>query len=166
MTGKQHMAMSVGGGLGVAVGGAMAIKTEPIGFLLAAIGCLVGVFFTPDHDVDSGNYTNLIFRSVKLDWIWKPFWTPYRKAFRHRSVWSHGPVLSTIIRVIYLCLPAIVLLLHEDRMPNVLSVILAQIIAVGWWVVIGGLIYLLGVNAIWLAVGMMYSDLLHWLGDR
>lgn len=166
MTGKQHMAMSVGGGLGLAVGGGMADHANAYSYLLAAIGCLVGVFFTPDHDVDGGNYTNLIFRSIHMDWLWGPFWIPYRKAFRHRSIWSHGPLISTIVRILYLCFPLLVLILHEDRMPNPLSVILAQMIAVGWWVVIGGMIYLLGVNAVWLAVGMLYSDLLHWLGDK
>jgi uncharacterized metal-binding protein len=31
-------------------------------------------------------------------------WRPYQKAIKHRSIWSHGPILGTIGRILYLSL--------------------------------------------------------------
>jgi uncharacterized metal-binding protein len=29
-------------------------------------------------------------------------WRPYQKAIKHRSIWSHGPIIGTIGRILYL----------------------------------------------------------------
>ncbi len=29
-------------------------------------------------------------------------WKPYQKAIKHRSIWSHGPLIGTIGRILYL----------------------------------------------------------------
>jgi uncharacterized metal-binding protein len=55
-----------------------------------------GLMFGPDLDIYSQQYK----RWGGLRWIW----LPYRRMFRHRSFFSHGLIIGTIIRVIYLLL--------------------------------------------------------------
>ncbi|WP_176397753.1 metal-binding protein [Bacillus cereus] len=50
-------------------------------------------FFGPDLDLRSRPYR----RWKKLRFIWKPYQT-----FKHRSVWTHGYVISDLIRYAYL----------------------------------------------------------------
>lgn len=52
-----------------------------------------GLMFGPDLDTMSRQYTR---------WGWfRVFWYPYRVVLRHRSRWSHGLTLGTLIRVLY-----------------------------------------------------------------
>ncbi|NJL48265.1 MAG: metal-binding protein [Leptolyngbyaceae cyanobacterium SM2_5_2] len=61
--------------------------TVCLGFLLA--GWLLG----PDLDIHSVQYKR---------WGWfRWIWLPYRGSLRHRSPWSHGPLLGTVVRVLY-----------------------------------------------------------------
>jgi len=63
--------------------------------LLLAGGYLFsGLMFGPDLDTHSSQYR----RWGWLRWIW----LPYRRAMRHRSLWSHGIVIGTIGRILYL----------------------------------------------------------------
>jgi uncharacterized metal-binding protein len=55
-----------------------------------------GLMFGPDLDVYSHQYK----RWGLLRWIW----LPYRRSMRHRSFWSHGPIVGTVVRVVYLFL--------------------------------------------------------------
>ena len=52
-----------------------------------------GWMFGPDLDIHSVQYK----RWGPLRWIW----LPYRGHIRHRSRLSHGPVIGTVIRVLY-----------------------------------------------------------------
>ncbi|HEY8459477.1 MAG TPA: metal-binding protein [Blastocatellia bacterium] len=52
-----------------------------------------GLMFGPDLDLDSKPYR----RWGPLKFLWKP----YQVAMPHRSVLSHGPILGTIIRIVY-----------------------------------------------------------------
>ena len=52
-----------------------------------------GLMFGPDLDTRSTQSSRW--------WILRPIWLPYRKAFKHRSRWSHGIVFGTLFRVIY-----------------------------------------------------------------
>ncbi|NMF85666.1 metal-binding protein [Nodosilinea sp. P-1105] len=58
-----------------------------LGFLLG--GWVLG----PDLDIHSVQYK----RWGWLRWIW----LPYRGSMRHRSRWSHGPIIGTTVRVLY-----------------------------------------------------------------
>lgn len=63
--------------------------------LLIAAGFLFsGLMFGPDLDIYSHQYR----RWGWLRWIW----LPYRRGMRHRSVLSHGPIVGTVIRILYL----------------------------------------------------------------
>lgn len=53
-----------------------------------------GLMFSGDLDIYSRQYQ----RWLMLRWLW----LPYRKAIRHRSIWSHGPLIGTLLRVMYL----------------------------------------------------------------
>jgi uncharacterized metal-binding protein len=64
--------------------------------LTAVVGAgflLGGLMFGPDLDIHSVQYK----RWGWLRWIW----LPYRGCMRHRSRWSHGPLLGTAVRVLY-----------------------------------------------------------------
>jgi uncharacterized metal-binding protein len=62
--------------------------------LLVTAGTLFGgLMFGPDLDINSNQYQR-----------WGPLricWWPYRVAFSHRSRFSHGIFLGTVIRIIY-----------------------------------------------------------------
>ncbi len=65
--------------------------------LIVAGGFLFsGLMFGPDLDIYSLQY--------KRWGILRGIWQPYRKLFRHRSIFSHGPILGTLVRVFYLFL--------------------------------------------------------------
>ncbi len=53
-----------------------------------------GLIFGPDLDLYSFHYK----RWGILRWLWRP----YQKAIKHRSIWSHGPIIGTVGRILYL----------------------------------------------------------------
>ena len=53
-----------------------------------------GLMLSPDLDLHSLPFK----RWGWLRWIW----IPYQKAMHHRSVFSHGPIIGTTLRVLYL----------------------------------------------------------------
>ncbi len=55
-----------------------------------------GLIFGPDLDLYSFHYK----RWGMLRWLWRP----YQQAIKHRSIWSHGPIVGTIGRILYLSL--------------------------------------------------------------
>jgi uncharacterized metal-binding protein len=62
---------------------------------LVCLGYLLGGWVLgPDLDIHSVQYK----RWGWLRWIW----LPYRGSMRHRSRWSHGPIVGTVVRVLYL----------------------------------------------------------------
>lgn len=65
--------------------------------VITCIGFLLGGFMMgPDLDIHSVQYK----RWGPLRWIWYP----YQASLKHRSRWSHGPLIGTIIRVVYFAL--------------------------------------------------------------
>jgi uncharacterized metal-binding protein len=91
--------------LSVSLMQAPAVTTALVG------GCLAGLVLTPDLDVDRGSISHrIVNRSAGqlVGFVWRLFWFPYSRMMPHRSWWSHMPVFSTIIRVVYLfLLPAL-----------------------------------------------------------
>ncbi|MBF2006643.1 metal-binding protein [Chlorogloeopsis fritschii PCC 9212] len=79
--------------------------------LLVAGGFMFGgLMFGPDLDIYSRQYQ----RWGLLRWIW----IPYQKSLRHRSFLSHGPIIGTTLRVLYLGIIAVTL--------AILSVVVAE----------------------------------------
>src|SRR5262245_13724437 len=69
-----------------------------LGMSLLATAAMVfsGLMFGPDLDLHSRPYR----RWGPLRFIWKP----YQALLPHRSKYSHGPILGTVIRVAYFLL--------------------------------------------------------------
>lgn len=55
-----------------------------------------GLMFGPDLDIHSRHF-------IRWGWL-RLLWVPYQKTIRHRSVWSHGLIVGTLLRVVYLSL--------------------------------------------------------------
>ena len=55
-----------------------------------------GLMFGPDLDIYSIQYQR---------WRWLKFiWLPYQKTLKHRSFFSHGFIIGTVVRILYLFL--------------------------------------------------------------
>ncbi len=61
-----------------------------------------GLMFGPDLDIYSHQYK----RWGPLRWLW----LPYRKMFRHRSIYSHGFLIGTVLRILYVSAIALVMI--------------------------------------------------------
>ena len=62
--------------------------------IIATVAMLFsGLMFGPDLDLDSKPYR----RWGPLKFLWKP----YQAALPHRSKLSHGPMLGTVVRIVY-----------------------------------------------------------------
>jgi uncharacterized metal-binding protein len=76
-------------------------RSSSVTLLVAGGFMFGGLMFGPDLDIYSRQYQ----RWGLLRWIW----LPYQKSLRHRSFLSHGPIIGTTLRVVYLsCLLVIV----------------------------------------------------------
>lgn len=68
---------------------------SPVLTLITALSFLVGGFMLgPDLDIHSVQYK----RWGLIRWIW----IPYQTMLKHRSRLSHGPIIGTALRVVYL----------------------------------------------------------------
>ncbi|MEY3297774.1 MAG: hypothetical protein RLZZ597_1034 [Cyanobacteriota bacterium] len=123
---------------------------------LVCLGFLLGGWvFGPDLDIHSVQYK----RWGWLRWIW----LPYRGSMRHRSRWSHGPVIGTVIRVAYisiwLALAAIVVIDVLNGMGHT---------AVTWEEVFGGIgghLHTHWPRWVALLVGLELGALSHYTAD-
>ncbi|MEL6605309.1 MAG: metal-binding protein [Cyanobacteria bacterium J06614_10] len=71
------------------------ITQSPAITTIVSLSFLVGgLMLGPDLDIHSTQYT----RWGPIRWIW----LPYQIAIKHRSNLSHGPIIGTALRVIYL----------------------------------------------------------------
>lgn len=69
-------------------------KNSDVTLLVSGGFLFSGLMFGPDLDI----------RSIQFKrWgLLRIIWTPYQKVLHHRSLFSHGPILGTCIRVLYL----------------------------------------------------------------
>ena len=91
--------------------------------LACSAGALAGIILTPDLDVDRGSRSNYYvrkFAGIVIETVWRLLWKPYAILVRHRSIWSHGPILSTVIRLLYIsAIPALIWWWFEWPPPKV-----------------------------------------------
>lgn len=66
------------------------------GFLIGASFLFSGLMFNGDLDIHSNVYRRWLF----LKWIWWPY-----RYFGHRSIWTHGPLIGTITRLLWVGVP-------------------------------------------------------------
>lgn len=77
----------------VAAAGRLTLDWRLTGVVAAGF-LLGGLALGPDLDIHSVQYKR---------WGWfRWIWLPYRGSMRHRSRWSHGPIIGTVVRVLYL----------------------------------------------------------------
>jgi uncharacterized metal-binding protein len=75
-------------------GSSMATRNGVLALIVSGAFLFSGLMFGPDLDIYSVQYK----RWGWLRWIW----LPYQKMLRHRSLWSHGPIIGTTLRLLYL----------------------------------------------------------------
>ena len=86
------------------------IVTGDVRALAMTAGALTGLVVEPDLDVDHRTHSeNLVYRHAgkAIGTLWQLYWYPYALILPHRHKLSHSPILSTIIRALYLLAPAI-----------------------------------------------------------
>lgn len=116
-------------------------------------GNLAGIFLTPDHDVDGGNFTDTLIRKVSPmgQRFWRVFWTPYAKALPHRGKLSHFPVLSTLVRLGYILVAV-----------NILNLIIRFVLSF-FGVIDNTFIFWWNSSFFW---GLVHVDAIHWAADQ
>ena len=137
-----------------AIGGTVLFKAGamPLDQAVAfASGCATGVLLTPDLDLVAGSDGQNMARRAfgwALSAIWRLYWIPYSLVIPHRSFLSHGPVIGTIGRLIYVSIPAILIYL------GLLKLSIVPQVQIPW-------------NYAWSAVtGLMVADLFHYILDK
>jgi uncharacterized metal-binding protein len=113
--GKVHSAATFGVAAGVLLGAGISTLIQNEHIPSAIAGCFVQIILSPDLDVDNGFIGNYYMRKIGLNWWYSILMAPYRNGFKHRSKWSHFPIISTILRLIYLLSPIIIILLFPDQ---------------------------------------------------
>lgn len=63
--------------------------------------------FNGDLDTNSRPYNRW--------WVFKMIWIPYQLMFNHRSIFTHGLIIGTIVRIIYLILIPFLFLLFKGN---------------------------------------------------
>ena len=143
--------------IGFVVGSVLTWDAVPLNY---AVGSMVGIYITPDLDVDAGNITDKIIRQKlgkKAEDVWDAFWYMYRRSLKHGGELSHLPVIGTLGRIAYVYLLLIVI-------PHTVYYYIFQpswnLIYVLYWY--GAAIA--GMWKIWL--GLMGADAIHWVFDQ
>jgi uncharacterized metal-binding protein len=162
-SGKVHSAATTGAAIGIGFSVVASSVIELDAWLIG--GVLLGSLVSPDQDVDDGNISYYFMRKVWLEWWWSAIWRPYAVLFSHRG-FSHFPVISSVIRLTYFVFPVILLptsiLKNQRLLPRL---VLAQIASVP----IGLLFFFIYTHhptaIVSIAVGLIFSDIIHLLFD-
>lgn len=99
-----------------------------ITFVAAPVVLGVSYYFTGDWKSAGIIFTCYLFASLMfngdLDYNTRPYnrwfilkmiWIPYQLMFRHRSIFTHGLIIGTVIRIVYVSIiPLIILYFKHD----------------------------------------------------
>lgn len=144
------------------------VPQQQAGSLLlgATLGCLSGIVLSPDLDQTSLTVSEwYILKIPVLGYVIGPlfvaFWLPYSRMFKHRSIWTHGPIISTLVRLVYI---GVMVFILTSFIPYI------QLGSTYYSTSTDNLVRLLfrqdmipGISA-WIC-GLMLSDIGHWLRD-
>ena len=106
-SGKVHARVSRKLSWGMFIAGMVGSLGNPLAGFFAWLGCRMGIYLTPDQDVNHKTYIELklihnhnplVRLFGRLSYI---YWLPYAWLIPHRSILSHGVVIGTLIRVVY-----------------------------------------------------------------
>lgn len=126
---------------------ALALLSLPVAalnlrMLAYSAGIVSGIFVDPDMDVDRWNESERILYRLwpPLGWAWRFYWGPYALLAKHRGL-SHALIAGTLVRAVYVFVPALVVFGAADIWPPAWALLL------------------------WLA-GLCTADLGHIVADR
>lgn len=170
-SGQVHTAVTLGATAGLGGGFALGYFThDPTIVLLVGCGIIAGVFIGPDLDVDGGNISEYHIRKLlKVTFLWSAFWRPYRLALRHRSFWSHGPIVSTVIRIAYIFSPPVIFIVKDQDtswLTLFFHVCISQLLALPFVWLLLTYTEILITYIPYLFLGLLVSDILHLIFDR
>jgi uncharacterized metal-binding protein len=80
-------------------------------FILMFAYFFASLMFNGDLDTNSRPYNRWF--------IFKMIWIPYQLMFKHRSIFSHGLIIGTLIRIIYLSIIPIIIILFKYEFNNI-----------------------------------------------
>jgi uncharacterized metal-binding protein len=153
--GEEHVL--IGGTVGLATALFVAADYGPTITRSFALGSAVALFaMGPDLDQEGTTIQEHFMYGIPvIGWafgfLYQWFWYGYARAFKHRSFWSHGPLVSTGIRILYVLLLCWVYWLMRgqpvDFWPRLQEFVLPHLTPAFF-------------------VGMVFQDGLHWLADQ
>lgn len=174
-SGQVHSGITIG----IATGGLISYiaypYVEPMQMAMAIGGALFGLIVGCDMDVDGGNISNYYVRSFLggfLGWIYSVWKLPYSLAMKHRSFWSHFPIVSTLIRLLYIFCPPVILIFRDQDTP------LPKLTLYSFGALFLSLPYIFALGAAYayeadffaylapFIAGLMISDTAHYLSDE
>jgi len=138
-SGKDHATASLIGAIPVSAL-VMTQTGEIIPSVLAGVGCVAGVFLSPDLDINHKTVSERAFAvwfGKIIGKVWFIIWWPYAMAIPHRHWTSHFPIVGTVGRLAYL------------------------------WVILRLFNYAVPITEelVWFSAGLAFADILHWIMD-
>lgn len=155
-SGNQHDRAAIALGC-TFIGTAIAL---PSPFLLMGLGSFLHLILSPDLDAYRSN--------AKRRWGALGFiWIPYSKTFKHRSPWTHAPIVGTTGRLIYLIIIALFAIalavvanhVNGDNDDQIIPTLISIFKSIGSF----GLPLLPYVFEVW--AGLAIADIIHWIMD-
>lgn len=95
------------------------VKTTAI---LMSTYLFASLMFNGDLDMPS--------RPFNRWWLFKIIWIPYQIIFNHRSIFTHGLVIGTIIRILYLGIIPFIILFLKGNLDILLNINLQIIFSI------------------------------------
>ncbi|MCA9052080.1 MAG: DUF2227 family putative metal-binding protein [Planctomycetaceae bacterium] len=125
----------------------MTMTQSPVIGICVTIGVLSGLNIEPDLDISTLTHSErkLIYRHGLMGRLWSAYWYFYGLSFKHRSKWTHRPILGTALRLVYLF-----------WLPLIVGFVVDPDITTG---------FLLSEYFIAYFVGLVIADTGHWLAD-
>ena len=162
-SGKVHNTVTVTAATATGIALYLTTTMPVIAILAVVVGCLMGIYLTPDLDMPTYNRTENKLRKSKfpplaiLGQLYILYWLPYSWAIPHRSPVSHAPILGTVIRILYI-LAVTSFLLVLAGLP--FSFVPSNAIFIFWAYISSSQYVGYGI------AGLMISDTLHWVFDQ
>jgi uncharacterized metal-binding protein len=89
-------------------------KDVKITSIILSLYLFASLMFNGDLDTNSRPYNRWF--------IFKMIWIPYQLMFTHRSVFTHGLIIGTVVRLLYLSLIPIIILLFKGNLQIITSI--------------------------------------------
>jgi uncharacterized metal-binding protein len=80
-------------------------KSDP-SLLWTSAGAFVGLLINPDLDQNASTISDFFILTIPkigkpIGWFWRSYTWTYRHLFKHRSFFTHTPIVGTVIRIAY-----------------------------------------------------------------